>query len=118
MAYNKTTWQTGDIVTSEKLNNIENGIANAGPLVVHVTMEEVDGDDLFVLDKTWAEINATQGNVIFIETTPEGWNLMSGVGVYASADNEPYSVQFVYLTELIVLTADTENDYPRGGGIK
>ena len=30
MSYNKTTWQTGDIVTAEKLNNIENGIENAG----------------------------------------------------------------------------------------
>lgn len=30
MAYNKTTWQSGDVVTSAKLNNIESGIANAG----------------------------------------------------------------------------------------
>lgn len=30
MAYNKTTWQSGDVVTSAKLNNMESGIANAG----------------------------------------------------------------------------------------
>ena len=29
MAYEKTTWATGDVVTAEKLNNIENGIAVA-----------------------------------------------------------------------------------------
>lgn len=28
MAYNKTTWQTGDIITADKLNNIENGISS------------------------------------------------------------------------------------------
>ena len=27
MSYVKTTWQTGDIVTAEKLNNAEQGIA-------------------------------------------------------------------------------------------
>lgn len=29
MAYSKTTWNTGDKITKEKLNNIESGIANA-----------------------------------------------------------------------------------------
>lgn len=36
MAYNKTNWKSGDIVTSEKLNKMENGIAvanNGVPLV-------------------------------------------------------------------------------------
>lgn len=34
MAYNKTTWASGDVVTSEKLNHIEDGIAGAGALVL------------------------------------------------------------------------------------
>ena len=29
MAYSKTTWNTGDKITKEKLNNMESGIANA-----------------------------------------------------------------------------------------
>lgn len=29
MSYDKTTWQTGDVITATKLNNIEDGIANA-----------------------------------------------------------------------------------------
>ena len=29
MAYTKNTWQSGDVITAEKLNNIENGINNA-----------------------------------------------------------------------------------------
>lgn len=36
MGYVKTNWQTGDIVTSAKMNNIENGIANNDKVfVVH-----------------------------------------------------------------------------------
>lgn len=30
MSYEPTTWVTGDIITAVKLNNIEQGIANAG----------------------------------------------------------------------------------------
>lgn len=30
MSYEKITWQTGDTITAEKLNNIEDGIAGAG----------------------------------------------------------------------------------------
>lgn len=30
MAYTPTVWKTGDVVSSEKLNKMENGIANAG----------------------------------------------------------------------------------------
>lgn len=29
MVYSKTTWNTGDKITKEKLNNMESGIANA-----------------------------------------------------------------------------------------
>ena len=34
MAYVKTIWQTGDVITAEKLNNMEGGIEAAGPVVV------------------------------------------------------------------------------------
>lgn len=30
MAYEKQTWNTGDVITEEKLNHIEDGIANGG----------------------------------------------------------------------------------------
>ena len=40
MAYNKTTWQTGDTITAEKLNNIENGIEYGCPLIIHATPKE------------------------------------------------------------------------------
>lgn len=29
MSYTKTTWQTGDVITAEKLNKMEDGIESA-----------------------------------------------------------------------------------------
>lgn len=30
MSYTPTVWQTGDVITAEKLNKLENGVANTG----------------------------------------------------------------------------------------
>lgn len=42
MAYVKTVWETGDVITANKLNNMEGGI-------------EAANDQLFVITVTWAE---------------------------------------------------------------
>jgi len=34
MSYEKNTWKTGDVITSVKLNRMEDGIANAGGILV------------------------------------------------------------------------------------
>ena len=66
MAYEKTTWQSGDVVTSEKLNNIENGIANMS-MVIHTT----DDGAQYVMDKTFGEILEafTSGTFITVNLT-------------------------------------------------
>lgn len=51
--YEPTEWQSGDIVTAEKLNKLENGVAGA-VLVVTGTYDEQT--DFTTLDKTWQEI--------------------------------------------------------------
>ena len=35
MSYEKQTWHTGDVIREGKLNHMDDGIANAGALVVH-----------------------------------------------------------------------------------
>lgn len=61
MSYDKQTWVDGDLITAEKLNHIEDGIANAGggtaSMTVNVTDTTVD-DFTFTLDKTFVEIKA------------------------------------------------------------
>ena len=51
MGYNKTIWQTGDVVTATKLNNMENGIASNAPFIIGFSDEEYT-----TLDKTMQEI--------------------------------------------------------------
>lgn len=63
MAYEQTEWKSGDVVTSEKLNKIENGIAGAGGVLV-VTMS---GDPL-TSDKTWQEIYDAANSGMFVVT--------------------------------------------------
>jgi len=53
MAYEPTEWQNGDVITAEKLNKAEQGIAAAGPLLVTVT---ADGATYHELDKSYKEI--------------------------------------------------------------
>lgn len=49
MAYTQTVWQDGDLITAEKLNNMEAGIGSAGGALI---INDNDG----TLDKTWQEI--------------------------------------------------------------
>lgn len=54
MSYTYTEWNTGDVITAEKLNNIEQGIVSHDVFVVTSTND--DSLSAFVLDKTYDEI--------------------------------------------------------------
>lgn len=54
MSYEKQTWSDGDIITEEKLNHMENGIANEFALMVHSNFDQTTGKK--VLSHTFAEI--------------------------------------------------------------
>lgn len=58
MSYTPTNWKKGDVVTSEKLNNMESGIAGAGQLVVEFSWNYDGADPVLVANKTISEINA------------------------------------------------------------
>lgn len=54
MAYEPNNWAKGDIVTSAKLNHIEQGISGSGDFVVTFTLDTVEGE--LTADKTFAEL--------------------------------------------------------------
>lgn len=56
MAYTPNTWATGDTITAQKLNNMEQGIANAGGMVVPTFTDT--GEQQFSCDITFAAVNA------------------------------------------------------------
>ena len=56
MSYTPTTWQTGDTITAEKLNNMESGIEKAvNPFIVTCTPTAQDFSG--TMDKTPEEID-------------------------------------------------------------
>ena len=44
MAYTKTTWSTGDVITADKLNHIEDGIAGGYDIVFTITEDGMTAD--------------------------------------------------------------------------
>lgn len=74
MAYTPTSWVTGDVVTAEKLNNIESGIVGNETAIGNIKeafIAEVTYDSeetAYSCDKTYAQIAAaiTAGYVTFV----------------------------------------------------
>lgn len=66
MAYEKQTWQNGDTITAEKLNHMEDGIAEFFLITVTANKSNTTFSDV-VLDKTTDEIqNALASRKIII----------------------------------------------------
>lgn len=119
--YTKQTWKTGDVITEEKLNHMEEGIASCGMFVVGSTYDESTQTE--TLDKTYKEIvdafNAGR-NVVLKHFV----NSMTYINPLVSYDNEDniFSVSFFDFdsTAIAVFLAESENGYPSnqnsGGG--
>ena len=93
MSYDKQNWQTGDVITANKLNHIEDGIANGGGVVVvHVTEE----NDTFTLDKTWNELQELLASGALVATVSEdtGFTTMQFL-TQTYSDNGTYAVAFI-----------------------
>lgn len=116
MSYTPTNWQSGDKVTAEKLNKIEQGIAGAGGiLVVHETYDSTN--DIHTLDKTWNEIkNALSLGILCIimspimnDTSYYRQDLPIITGVEASTSG---SIYYHVYTSSNVFISNTEDSYP------
>lgn len=111
MSYEKQTWQTGDVVTSAKLNHMEAGIAGGGgALVVAVSSGET-----MTCDKTAAEMWAAyaSGGVILYQIS-ENTGSWSPV-IEASRGSGPsvsYEFTAYYYGSLIQYTASADDGYP------
>ena len=115
MSYEPTNWKDGDLVTSAKLNKIEQGIAaGGGVLVAH----DEDG----TLDKTWQEIYDADACIIqafgdpnkyFELVTRAGIETQSSEGTKAISENSDLSQAFIIQTlTQRVYVASSPDDYP------
>ena len=107
MSYTKQTWQSGDTITAQKLNHIEDGIANGGVLVVH-SYPDPDDPSTDVLDKTWQQIHDAAFSVLIGTTIDQ-----IAFGYIELIGEDPYSVDF---TNVHGYEADSADGYPYQGG--
>lgn len=76
MSYTPTDWKTGDVITADKLNNMESGIVGSGTVTANV---KAVAPNTYQCDKTYSELLAlVQGgtNVLFKLTTGSGRRLL------------------------------------------
>lgn len=114
MAYTPTVWQNGDVITAEKLNNIENGIENSNSTLI------VTEDSEYALDKTYTEIKTAinNGTPVYVKTSfTENTAALYPITTVAE-DGGSYGVGGITIDittfepTVIMFITDSENGYP------
>lgn len=105
MAYEKHTWETGETITAEKLNNLEDGVSGSGGILC---VREQDDGAYIVLDKTFNEISThlQSGGIAF---TLRGSQNNITVKLIQIVTDQGYKVQ----TSDYSFYAMSADDYPR-----
>ena len=106
MSYEKQTWVNGEVITDNKLNHMEDGIANAGGLILHATYDS--SEERTVLDKTWQEINDAFVSGMSVVVVYEDDAVKALMETYH--DGSTYSLQFGISAD--GYQADSPDDYP------
>ena len=119
MSYTPTEWKSGDVITSEKLNNLEQGVASAsggggtggGALIVSYTDRTEDETTILTLTSTWKEIQTAiaSGKVIYLLVAENEQNYMAFLYIHGDADNNEYMVSF---EGSFTFLAQNDTDYP------
>ena len=111
--YEPTNWKTGDVVTSAKLNKLEQGVASCG-LVVHVVADATTEVQTKSLDKTYKQIKDAIENgfsPVILADYEGGAKYVDLVDIYGF--NSQASVYAVHLaTADVTYTTDSEDGYP------
>lgn len=75
MSYTPTTWATGDTITAEKLNKIEQGVSNAGGFDYDLIIETVSTSAGFVP----SNLAVTKGNILDCEEIVANGGVVNGL---------------------------------------
>lgn len=105
MAYEPTVWKSGDVVTSAKLNKLEQGVASGGGVL---TVHEGEGK---VLDKTWQEIYDAGFSVLELSVGGRTYGVLAQI----VESDEDYVVVYVTLGQTLrpqIYVANSADGYP------
>lgn len=110
MAYTPTVWETGDVITAQKLNKMENGIAGING-VLSITVSD-SGDDS-ILSATWQEINDAIENHTPVFVFVDGNTTMPQM-VYATTSDDGYEAILydISVQTLMVYSCESADDFP------
>lgn len=110
MAYTPTNWQTGDVITAEKLNKAEQGIDAAYPYIVGIAGYDEETSDM-ILDKTWSEVNTAMraGRIVFILS--DEYSVQHANIFECSSSNNLYYATARLGDQYWHFKADNESDY-------
>lgn len=103
MAYTPTEWKTGNVITADKLNNMESGIVNANGSVFVVNFTRSESGK-FIADKTFQEIATAAAN----------GSLVVGVSNFVTYNN--FSVYYGGATTYYVLSTCYPSELNISGG--
>lgn len=116
--YEKQTWVTGEVITKEKLNHMEDGIADSGGGSFLVSVDAETG----ALNKTWKEIHDAFASGKYVpvisvdgETTYSGMVVETSVLTPIGSSNTRYNIVIYFPTKntnLCDAYTNSENGYP------
>lgn len=93
MAYEPTAWKSGDVVTSAKLNKLEQGVANT---VFIVTLSYDEETNTYSLDQQYADIVAAYEAGANLFCSVEEGAPLHGMTYMASASNSMFVVTDIF----------------------
>ena len=100
MSYSPTTWQTNDVISSTKLNKIEQGIADISNLVLTETATEVSGGTCYTLNASPSLIKEALSKGKRIWILRENNSFISAGSFYDEGENyqlqDPNSLSLYY----------------------
>lgn len=107
MSYTKNTWETGDLITAAKLNNMEDGIADAGSgAAIVLTMDS----GTFAFSKTWQEIHdAIAAGIPVVAGFEYDGDTFEATVTQTLVTNDQYQVK---LGTDVTAVADSASGYP------
>lgn len=96
MAYTPTVWATGDVITAEKLNKAEQGIAAAGPVMIPA---EYNAETYTItLSASYDDLEALNGQLVcaYVTGIASAYRVMVLTALYENAST--YYAEFMTLS--------------------
>lgn len=114
MAYQRTEWDDGDVITAQKLNKIEEAITIHEPHVFVTTTSTGQTQDSLYLDYTYAQIVSAAEEGLVVMRSSRATDFRLGYLVGYSTTPGTIEVTFSYFlsdgfTNVLVFSGETED---------